>query len=606
MSQALYRRYRSQRFSELVGQQSVTRVLRNAITRDRLNHAYLFCGPRGTGKTSVARIFAKAINCLNPQQGDCCGECEVCIAVAEGRAPDVIEIDAASYRKVEETREILIDRVGYAPLQYKRKVYIIDEVHMLSTHSFNAVLKTLEEPPEHVIFCLCTTEPHQLPLTILSRCLRFDFHRLPLGELAAHLNHIAGLEGFELADDAAHELAVLAEGSARDSISLLDQLLVYCEHEITLQSVRELFQLSDPQLLRDAADQLTQPESGALLAIWQDLARQGADAGQFLIRLAGEVKRRYLDSNDDAWRRSLVKLWEGLNLLKFESFPALLVELTLLSAQQAYRQASATPAPVQTAPASPPVPQSAAGRPTPQPAAPPSASRSQPPSYRPAGRSPQPAPAHPPATAQPVAPAVLSGRVNPPQAATPAAPEPTGGSSAPGAGWDSLLSQLKTSAVTTYALVKEGVHARLEGQLLRLIFDQDARPAYRFIQNPRHERPLANAVVAAYGAGVTPAVEVAGEPGSRVPLQVAAAAGIRPAADAPPVEILADVVGEAEEIGSDAFAKALPSTAVKSDNIDLVDELGAAIGQAGEPDSNARQATKQDVMRLFDAEELKD
>jgi DNA polymerase-3 subunit gamma/tau len=346
--ETLYRKYRSQTFGELVGQSQVTQILRNAIRRGRLSHAYLFCGPRGTGKTSVARIFAKALCCLNPVDGDCCGICTNCVQIATGNALDVQEIDAASKNKVDDIRE-LRDRVGYAPAQFPYKIYIIDEVHMVTTQGFNALLKTLEEPPAHVKFLLCTTEAHKLPVTILSRCIRLDFTRIALPELAHHLQWIAGQEGFVLEADAALDLAGLAEGSARDAISLLDQLTVYCEGSITRRDVRELFQLGDLELVPSVVEAIRTGARRELLDTWERLTGQGADAGRFLLQVADALKKCYLESGDVAWRHALEAIWQGLNLLKQESFPALLVELSLLQATEAYAapelRAAAAPAP---------------------------------------------------------------------------------------------------------------------------------------------------------------------------------------------------------------------------------------------------------------------
>jgi DNA polymerase III subunit gamma/tau len=585
MSQALYRKYRSQRFSELVGQQGVTRVLRNAITRERLGHAYLFCGPRGTGKTSVARIFAKAINCLDPQDGDCCGKCEVCEAVAESRAVDVIEIDAASYRQVDEIREILIDRVGYAPQTCARKVYIIDEVHMLSQYSFNALLKTLEEPPAHVVFCLCTTEPHKLPLTILSRCIRFDFHRIPQEALAAHLQQIASLEGFTLAGDAARELANLAEGSARDAISLLDQLLVYCESQIEMSSVLELFQLSDPRLINSAVELLAQPDPAPLISIWRQLASQGADAGQFLLRLAEAVKAKYLATGDDAWRRSLGKLWEGLNLLKFESFPSLLVELALLSAQRSYTsEPSRKAAPVT-------VDRTGSARAATEP---------------PAADHPRPS-ATPPSPPQPQYPASSGSEKRGGQRPGSQIKASTSSETVPESSpWNSLLNYLAKQHVTTYALLQEGAIARQDGDLLRIIFDSDVRPAYRFIQQARHIEPIRQGMAAAYGTGMQLAVEMAADPASRIVLALNPASGQSRNVDsaAPPIEIIADFFNDDGE--TDVPEVAQPELGMRAGPADAVEDLHSALGQAPSPAGQARPATKQDVLDLFQATEVID
>ena len=237
MYQVLYRKWRPQTFTEVYGQPAVTTALKNELRSGRLAHAYLFTGSRGTGKTSCAKILAKAVNCLHPQDGDPCNACDNCRGIDAGTILDVVEIDAASNNGVDNIRE-LRDEVNFSPAVAKYRVYIIDEVHMLSAGAFNALLKTLEEPPEHAIFILATTEVHKLPATILSRCQRFDFGRIPAADIAARLQYVAAQEQFTLADDAAMLIARLADGGLRDALSLLDQCLSR-SHDITADTVVE-------------------------------------------------------------------------------------------------------------------------------------------------------------------------------------------------------------------------------------------------------------------------------------------------------------------------------------------------------------------------------
>ncbi|EGO9379953.1 DNA polymerase III subunit gamma/tau [Enterococcus faecalis] len=237
--QALYRVWRSQRFDDVVGQKAITQTLKNAIVQKKTSHAYLFTGPRGTGKTSAAKIFAKAINCKHSQDGEPCNVCETCVAITEGRLNDVIEIDAASNNGVEEIRDIR-DKAKYAPTQAEYKVYIIDEVHMLSTGAFNALLKTLEEPPQNVIFILATTEPHKIPLTIISRTQRFDFKRISTQDIVDHMAHIMQEMALDYEEQALYVIGRAAEGGMRDALSILDQTISFSDGKVTLEDAMQV------------------------------------------------------------------------------------------------------------------------------------------------------------------------------------------------------------------------------------------------------------------------------------------------------------------------------------------------------------------------------
>ena len=233
--QALYRTWRPQRFEDVVGQEMITKTLRNAVMTNQTSHAYLFTGPRGTGKTSTAKIFAKAINCHHQENGEPCNECEICKAITNGSLNDVLEIDAASNNGVEEIRDIR-DKVKYAPTQADYKVYIIDEVHMLSTGAFNALLKTLEEPPANVVFILATTEPHKIPATIISRTQRFDFKRITSSTILKRMEYILNQKDIQYEDAALKIIAKAAEGGMRDALSILDQVISFGENNVTLEN----------------------------------------------------------------------------------------------------------------------------------------------------------------------------------------------------------------------------------------------------------------------------------------------------------------------------------------------------------------------------------
>lgn len=278
MYQVLYRKWRPKVFADVSGQPQVTITLKNELKSARINHAYLFTGTRGTGKTTCAKILAKAVNCLNPQDGDPCGECEICKGIEEGSVMDIAEIDAASNNGVDNIRTI-IEEAAFTPTKAKYRVYIIDEVHMLSAGAFNALLKTLEEPPSHVVFILATTEVHKLPATILSRCQRFDFHRISAQDLANRLKYVAERENVQLDDDASMMIASVADGAMRDALSLLDRC-IGVSTSITAEVVHTTAGLAGKEHLFKITDCIINKNTQSVLEIVEQLHNESKDMGR--------------------------------------------------------------------------------------------------------------------------------------------------------------------------------------------------------------------------------------------------------------------------------------------------------------------------------------
>ena len=280
------RKYRPQTFDDLVGQPHVSRTLKNAVAQNRLAHAYLFVGPRGIGKTSTARILAKSLNCVNGPTVTPCGVCDACREIAAGNSFGVFEYDAASNTQVDKIRELIVERVRIAPPQgYKYKIYIIDEVHMLSSSSFNALLKTLEEPPPHVVFIFATTEINKMPLTIVSRCQRFDLHRIPANLIAQHLQFIAGKEKINLEPAAAHAIARGVEGGMRDAESMLDQLVAFCGEKISESDVLNVFGFTAEQTVVDLTGRILRGETPGAL----ELLYEQCESGKDMMRLMSDL-----------------------------------------------------------------------------------------------------------------------------------------------------------------------------------------------------------------------------------------------------------------------------------------------------------------------------
>ena len=311
--QVFARKYRPRTFDDVLGQDHVVTTLRNAIEGDRLAHAYLFVGPRGTGKTSTARILAKALNCSNGPRLDFDPEEEICLEIAEGRALDVLEIDGASNNGVEQVRE-LRETVNYAPASGRFKIYYIDEVHMLSTAAFNALLKTLEEPPPHVKFIFATTEPNKILPTIISRCQRFDLRPIPSEIIASHLQHIATEENVTLEDSAARTIAKGAEGGMRDAQSMLDQLVAFCGETVTDRNVQDVFGFTSSETIAALTSSIFRKNTAESISLVQAEADKGKDLTQLLSELAGFLRALLIGrlSPDSAGAGVPVDFWEQL------------------------------------------------------------------------------------------------------------------------------------------------------------------------------------------------------------------------------------------------------------------------------------------------------
>ena len=317
--QALYRKWRPTEFEDVKGQDHIVTTLKNQIKLDRIGHAYLFCGTRGTGKTTVAKIFAKAVNCLHPVDGSPCNECAMCRAINAGTSMNVIEIDAASNNGVDNIREIR-EEVGYSPTEGRYKVYIIDEVHMLSIGAFNALLKTLEEPPSYVIFILATTEAHKIPITILSRCQRYDFKRITIDTIAARLHELIEKEQLDVEERAVRYIAKAADGSMRDALSLLDQCIAfYIGSRLTYDNVLEVLGAVDTSVFSKLLRCIAGRQMVEAIYLLEDVVIQGRELGQFVNDFTWYLRNLLLAQNSDNLEDILDISSENLAALKEEA-----------------------------------------------------------------------------------------------------------------------------------------------------------------------------------------------------------------------------------------------------------------------------------------------
>lgn len=340
---ALYRKFRPTVFEDVKGQEHIVTTLKNQIRSGRTSHAYLFCGTRGTGKTTIAKIFAKAVNCEHPVDGSPCGECAICRSIAAGTSMNVIEIDAASNNGVDSIRQI-VEEVNYSPAEGKYKVYIIDEVHMLSIGAFNALLKTLEEPPAYVIFILATTEVHKIPITILSRCQRYDFRRISIDTIADRLKELTQKEQVQIEEKAVRYIAKVADGSMRDALSLLDQCIAfYFEQELTYDKVLDVLGAVDTGVFSRMLREILKGDAAAALGVLQDIVLQGRELSQFVTDFAWYLRNLLLIKSGDGVEDiidvssdNLVRLKEEAELAENDTIMRYIRILSELSGQIRY------------------------------------------------------------------------------------------------------------------------------------------------------------------------------------------------------------------------------------------------------------------------------
>jgi DNA polymerase-3 subunit gamma/tau len=405
-SQAFYRKWRPQTLAEIVGQEQVTKTLSNALSSGRVSHAYLFYGPRGTGKTSTGRILAKALNCLSDGKGEPCNSCDMCQAITEGRALDVIEVDAASNRGIDEIRD-LREKVNYAPNQARNKVYIIDEVHMLTKEAANALLKTLEEPPPYVVFILATTEAHKVPATILSRCQRFDFRRISRADVTSKLTRICKTEGIKLNAEGLNLIARSATGSLRDAENLLEQLTTYYGKEIDLPQVQAILGITGDERARELVGHIVAGDVAGGVATINSVNSDGLDLRQFnreiveylrqlLLVKTGSEDAVDLTAEDKAElkelapKTSLAQISKAIKLfgqleLGFDNYSTLPLELALVDCTQPAVETKEKPAappkyepPPPVKKTAPPQPPAAKTRPVAEPKAKPPEAKAEP------------------------------------------------------------------------------------------------------------------------------------------------------------------------------------------------------------------------------------
>ncbi|MBQ2932060.1 MAG: DNA polymerase III subunit gamma/tau [Clostridia bacterium] len=316
--QALYRKWRPLTFEDVAGQGHVSETLRNSIASGRIAHAYLFCGTRGTGKTSTAKIFSRAVNCEHTNDGNPCNECDTCKGIMDGSILDVYEMDAASNSGIDNIREIR-EEVVYAPTNSRFKVYIIDEAHMLTTEAFNALLKTLEEPPAHVIFILATTEAHKIPATILSRCQRFDFKRIGIDDIERRLSKIVRSEDIKITADALELVAELADGSMRDGLSILDQCVAYAKEELRYDDIVDIVGIADKRILFPIVDFIADYNAGGALSAVDDFLKKGKEAANFIEELVFHFRALMLCKSMDNPGELLEKSAELIEKYKQQS-----------------------------------------------------------------------------------------------------------------------------------------------------------------------------------------------------------------------------------------------------------------------------------------------